>query len=60
MSSSPPQRSGRTVVVTFIVLLVAFTALVTWLVTGPVRALKQRPVRPADAPAAPAAAPPGP
>lgn len=51
MSTPSSKRSGRVAFVAFIVLFLVFAAVVVWLVTGPVRALKQPPARPAEAPA---------
>jgi hypothetical protein len=53
MSSRTPRRTGRLVFVAFIAGVLVFAAVVIWLVTGPVRALKQPAARPAEAPAAP-------
>lgn len=49
MSSRTTRRSGRLVFLAFIVGFLVFAVVVIWLVTGPVRALRQ----PAAAPAAP-------
>lgn len=51
MSTPSPRRAGRFVFLAFIVGFLVFAAVVVWLVTGPVRALKNPPARPAAAPA---------
>lgn len=60
MSDASPRRSGRIAFVSFIVLFLVFAALVIWLVTAPVRELRNRPQRPAEAPAGQAAPGPAP
>ncbi len=59
MSSRTSRRSGRLVFLAFIVGFLVFAAVVIWLVTGPVRALKQPASRPAEAPAATSTPEPG-
>jgi uncharacterized SAM-binding protein YcdF (DUF218 family) len=59
MSTPSPRRAGRFVFIAFILGFLVFAAVVVWLVTGPVRALRNPPARPAEAPAGQTAPAPG-